>query len=262
VRLLRNFLGQAGHRSQGPPPTPEARALGVCVVCGSTAPPVLNGVLWQSLIDDWGLSSSEAASVDRREGQQCPHCGTTLRSAALALAILHHVGWPGTFDSWASSCEPQRILEINRAGQLTPWLDRIEGHLLVQHPDVDMQRLTCADGAWDLVVHSDTLEHVEDPVAALAECRRILAPGGALCFTIPVIGKRLTRRRDGLSPSYHGSESDPAYLVVTEYGGDFWTQVLDAGFTTLRVDTLQWPDAMALTATCEVAGRHTAAAGP
>jgi SAM-dependent methyltransferase len=210
---------------------------------------VVNPVLWPSLIDEWGLSDSEAASVDRREGQQCPQCGAPLRSAALALAILHHAGWPGTFDTWTSTSAPRRILEINRAGQLTPWLERIDGHLLVEHPDVDMQRLSFPDGVWDLVVHSDTLEHVEDPLTALAECRRILAPGGALCFTIPIIGNRLTRRREGLPPSHHGSESDLAYLVVTEYGADFWTQVFDSGFTSLRVDALQWPDAIALTAT-------------
>lgn len=220
------------------------------MVCGSTAPQVVDAVLWQSLIDEWGLSESEAASVDRREGQRCPQCGAALRSAALALAILRHAGWPGTFDTWTSSSPQLRILEINRAGQLTPWLDRIDGHLLVEHPDVDMHHLSFPDAGWDLVVHSDTLEHVDDPTAALAECRRILAPGGALCFTIPIIGSRLTGRRDGLPPSYHGSESDPAYLVVTEYGADFWTQVLDAGFTTLRVDALQWPDAIALTAAC------------
>jgi SAM-dependent methyltransferase len=212
---------------------------------------VVDAVLWQTLINEWGLSQLEAASVNRREGQRCPQCGVALRSAALALAILHHAGWRGTFDTWTSSSPQLRILEINRAGQLTPWLDRIDGHLLVEHPDVDMHQLSFPDAGWDLVVHSDTLEHVDDPTTALAECRRILAPGGALCFTIPILGNRLTRRRDGLPPSYHGSESDPAYLVVTEYGADFWTQVLDSGFTTLQLDALQWPDAIALTASGE-----------
>ena len=50
-----------------------------------------------------------------------------------------------------------------------------------------------ASGTYDLVVHSDTLEHVPDPVRALQECRRVLRPLGACCFTVPIVVGRLTR---------------------------------------------------------------------
>lgn len=210
--------------------------------------PVQVRVLWPQLIAEWELGTDEAASVDRREGQECARCGVRLRSAALAAAILRHVGWEGTFDAWTASGSALSVLEINRAGQLSEWLDRLRNHRLVEYPETDMHSLGEADGSWDLVVHSDTLEHVDDPMRALAECRRILAPGGALCFTIPIIPSRLTRRRDDLPPSFHGTEADPAYLVYTEYGADFWTQVFDAGFSALSLDALQWPDAIALTA--------------
>ena len=49
----------------------------------------------------------------------------------------------------------------------------------------DMQALPHADGAFDLVVHSDTLEHVPDPVRGLAECRRVLKPRGLLILETP-----------------------------------------------------------------------------
>ncbi len=62
---------------------------------------------------------------------------------------------------------------------------------------------------------------------------------------MPVISDRLTRRRDGLPPSYHGLESDPAYLVVTEYGADCWAEVLQAGFRSLEIVVLSWPCAVA-----------------
>jgi ubiquinone/menaquinone biosynthesis C-methylase UbiE len=103
-------------------------------------------------------------------------------------------------------------------------------------------------GTWDLIVHSDTIEHVDQPVAALRECRRLLHAGGRMCCTIPIVSGRLSRRRDGLVPSYHGSETDRIYRVVTEYGADFWVQLFDAGFTHLALDSLQWPDAVAITA--------------
>jgi SAM-dependent methyltransferase len=41
------------------------------------------------------------------------------------------------------------------------------------------------DGAFQVVVLADVLEHLDDPVAALAACERLLAPGGALCVITP-----------------------------------------------------------------------------
>lgn len=219
-----------------------------CIVCGSTRSPVHSPVLWAELIDAWGLSAQEAESVDRREGTSCADCGSSLRSASLAAALLPEVGWDGTLEDWAATEPPYELLEVNRAGQLTPWLERLPGHQLVEYPDVDLQALPFEDESWDLVLHSETLEHVMDPVLALRECRRVLRPHGVLVFTTPVIPARLTRRRDDLPPSYHGLESDPTYLVVTEYGADFWTQVLDAGFATVRIDARYWPDAPAFVA--------------
>jgi SAM-dependent methyltransferase len=221
---------------------------GACVVCGSTREPAHSPVLWAELIDAWELTPREAASIDRREGQHCPDCEVRLRPASLAAAILREVGFDGTFEAWTASRPPLRLLEVNRVGQLTPWLERLPGHRLVEYPDVDMHELPDPDGSWDMVVHSETLEHVQDPVLALSECRRVLRPGGVLAFTVPVVPGRLSRRRDGLPRSYHGLESDPTYLVVTEYGADFWTQVLDAGFETLRIDGRMWPDAPAFVA--------------
>jgi SAM-dependent methyltransferase len=41
------------------------------------------------------------------------------------------------------------------------------------------------DGAFQVVVLADVLEHLDDPVAALSACERLLAPGGALCVITP-----------------------------------------------------------------------------
>ena len=47
--------------------------------------------------------------------------------------------------------------------------------------------LDVPDGAYDLIVMLDVLEHVEDDAAALAAVKRKLAPGGRLLLTVPAM---------------------------------------------------------------------------
>lgn len=104
----------------------------------------------------------------------------------------------------------------------------------------------------DLIVHEDTLEHVTQPVRALSECRRILKPGGALCFTAPIVTGRMTRSRDGLEKSYHctSGTTDEAMRVWWEFGADLWTLALRAGFSSCAIEAFEYPAALALL--CEV----------
>jgi ubiquinone/menaquinone biosynthesis C-methylase UbiE len=47
------------------------------------------------------------------------------------------------------------------------------------------QVLPFGSGAFDAVVASSVLEYVDDPLAVLAECRRVLRPGGIVLCTVP-----------------------------------------------------------------------------
>ncbi len=100
------------------------------------------------------------------------------------------------------------------------------------------------------MVHSDTLEHVVDPDTALRECLRVLAPGGACLFTVPIITGRLTRSRAGLPPSYHGHADcrEPDFMVRTEFGVDVWTAVFEAGFGRCQFVAFRYPSGLALIA--------------
>ena len=80
-----------------------------------------------------------------------------------------------------------RILEINPAGQLTQFLRAFPAHTLAEYPQVDIHHLPYGDGHFDLVLHSDTLEHVPDPRRAIAECLRVTKPGGCVAFTVPIV---------------------------------------------------------------------------
>ncbi len=140
-----------------------------------------------------------------------------------------------------------RIVEINPAGDLSPRLAALARLERVRFPSVDMQALPHPDGSFDLLIHSDTLEHVPDPRRGLSECRRVLAPGGWLAMTIPTIPGRLTRDRRGLPASYHGCEARNRddHLVHTEFGADAWSMLAETGFERIGIRTFAYPCAIA-----------------
>jgi SAM-dependent methyltransferase len=55
------------------------------------------------------------------------------------------------------------------------------------------------DGAFDLVLCAETIEHVRDVQLLLSEVRRVLQPGGVLALTTPA-NPPLARPADPLSP--------------------------------------------------------------
>lgn len=202
-------------------------------------------VLWDDLCREWGIDDRERRYIDLQQGYLCRQCGSSLRSMGLAWAMLE---W------WDSDLalrdfvavqgdESPAVLEINEAGNLTHFLAHLPNHRLACYPDVDMQSLPFADSAFDIVLHSDSLEHVPDPLQALRECRRVLRPGGACLFTVPIIVDRLTRTRHGLPPSRHGKPGNTRddYLVWTEFGADVWKWVIAAGFSQCRMYSFLYP---------------------
>jgi SAM-dependent methyltransferase len=220
-----------------------------CQVCGHDVF-VHADVLWPRLVEDWELSEDEVRYVNVQQGTRCERCNANVRSQALARALLQVVGWNGALDAYVATNRGARprVLEVNEAGSLTPWLSRLEAHQLARYPDCDLMHLPFADAAFDVVVHSDTLEHVREPLVALGECRRVLGTGGACVFTVPVTIARLTRSRAKLSDSYHGHPDcrDAGYLVHTEFGSDVWTEVLQAGFDSCEMVPFRYPAGLAL----------------
>ena len=221
----------------------------VCGVCSGTEFSERH-VLWSSLITEWQLSPVEVDYVDRQQGTTCNKCGSNLRSVALANAIRAHLKDESLLQEIVERGRSESILEINEAGNLSPILRRFSGHVLAAYPEVDIHYLPYGDRSFDLVVHSDTLEHVDNPVHALEECRRVLKPGGALCFTLPIIVARMSRNRAGLAKSHHGNPTAPSddFAVRTEFGADAWTYLMEAGFSTVSIHAVGYPAATAFRA--------------
>lgn len=244
---------RAAHAAGGPP----------CGTCGFRGRPRFKPALWPELIAQWELSPDWARWMDEREGACCTWCGSSLRSARLAAAIVEVVNarcgtqatrLRGLFD--AARTRDLAVAEINSAGNLHRHLARCKGLRHSEYgsrdprvPSEDLGALSYPDASFDLAITSDTLEHVPDIDQALGEIRRVLKPGAAHVFTVPVVWDRPTRQRarldgDGrlehlLPPSYHGAPGAEAadFIVFHEFGADFPERCERAGFAmTLRRD--------------------------
>jgi SAM-dependent methyltransferase len=222
-----------------------------CSVCGGQAFR-RNKVLWKRLVEEWQIDPTEEDYIDRQQGEQCTTCGANLRSIVLAMACNSLFRTAGPLAAFVSSPAAARysVLELNTAGSLHSYLKQMKGHVFGAYPEVDMHALPYPDRMFDAVVHSDTLEHVTNPVHALRECLRVLKNDGAMCFTVPIIVGRLSRGRAGLPRSFHGNpqEEGEDWAVQTEFGADAWVSVIRAGFSSVLIHTLDFPAAIAMTA--------------
>jgi SAM-dependent methyltransferase len=89
-------------------------------------------------------------------------------------------------------------------------------------------------GSLDLVLCVSVLEHLDDPEGALAEFRRLLAPGGRCLLNVPNwLGKRfleLSAFRLGLSPAEEMDDHRRYYDPK-----DLWPLLVDAGFRPINI---------------------------
>lgn len=112
----------------------------------------------------------------------------------------------------------------------------------------DAQRLSFPDASFDVVISSETMEHVRDPWQGFREIYRVLKPGGIHIFTIPYRDDRVTTPRVDISGEidryilpkiYH---QDPYRtedsLVYTDFGCDLPTLLEPIGFKTSLVRIL------------------------
>ena len=233
-----------------------------CEACGRFRPMLYRRrVIPRRLEEVWGLSPRLARALAQKESGDCAHCGTKLRGRRLAQIVM--IQYPiGKSPALARSLadwvkdpviRQLRVAEINRIDGLHEQLIQLPhffssdfapgsdpGATVQGIRSEDLTRLTYPDSSFDLVLTSETLEHVPDLEAALKEIHRVLVPGGRHLFTIPVLPDvpktfaRAVVRADGSiedrAQRICHPGGDVGYPVFTEFGADLPALFERAGF--------------------------------
>ena len=198
-----------------------------CPACGQSAIFKFACVYTPELAAGHGFDKRWMKYYDEREGVRCTACGANARTMQIAKVLI------GQYDSKCSSlkqlCDQTKfqslqVAEINECRSLHQFLVRLPGLRYSEFgstdpavPHEDVMELSYADESFDLVLTSETLEHVPNPNKALSELRRVLRPGGLHVFTIPVLWDEATTKVRAkieggeivhiLPPCYHGGSS-------------------------------------------------------
>lgn len=214
-----------------------------CLCCIRTTP---------MLVDfEYGYRVDGQLLPNWRERLVCPGCGMNNRQRLVAKLVDQRIG-------------DQPVGGVYFMEQITPifrWVrDRHPGVDIVgseylgyqyrggeivngvRHEDV--MALSFDDASIGLIVSNDVLEHVPLVDKAIAECARILQPGGSMIATIPFqIEREASQVRarlgeDGiehlLPPAYHGDPlSADGILVFHDFGWDLLDVFRRAGFASI-----------------------------
>ena len=141
-----------------PPGDRSGDRRGHCSVCGNEARFVRNS---------WMLPAEFARSWPKgfvdRESLLCSECGSSARVRGVADALVALYGTGGT--SVAGLVEEDafralRIVELNAIGRMHAVLSRLPDLTYAEYPQEDVMALSYDDASFDLVLTSDTLEHV------------------------------------------------------------------------------------------------------
>src|SRR6185436_4377685 len=185
---------------------------------------------------------------------RCLRCRANLVNAAVIPVVRAHFG-----DDFAG----RRAYELSSYGATLEFLRRSFADVQCSeykpaHPlgafvdgmrNEDVQQLTFPDGSFDVVTSNQVFEHVPDDRRGYAECLRVLRPGGALIFTIPLLDTPKTEevaRIDAggriewlATPEYHdsrlgGPQSAPVFHRHSIH--DITARVRAAGFSRVTLE--------------------------
>jgi SAM-dependent methyltransferase len=173
--------------------------------------------------DDWN-----------RPNAICWRCGAHERHRLLWLYLERHrelLAGAGSLLHFAPEwCLEQRLRRVPALRYVTADLDPAKGEL-----QLDITRLDLADGAFDAILCSHVLEHVEADRAAMRELFRVVAEGGWVIVMVPLDLGRATTYEDAsiVAPSDR-ERVFGQWDHVRLYAPDIAGRLGEAGFAVIR----------------------------
>ena len=166
-----------------------------------------------------------------REAFRCPNCSSRPRDRQIAL-ILTRCGIDLT---------KGQTLHFAPEWPLFRKLKDVPGYVggdIISRRNanavVDITKVQFADNSFDYLICNHVLEHVPDDVTAMAECFRVLKPGGLAFFSVPVSDAEQT-----WNPPPEMSKAEVERICgwdhVRSYGRDFGQLLGQHGFKVTEV---------------------------
>ena len=131
-----------------------------------------------------------------RDHLLCSGCGSVPRERALMSVLRRYYPKYKSLSIHESSpgnrgVSPKLARECRRYAysHFFPGIPLGKKHPVRNELCESLEALTFASNSVDIFITQDVLEHVFDPVAAFQEIARVLKPGGAHIFTVPLVRK-------------------------------------------------------------------------
>lgn len=176
-------------------------------------------------LDLWNPDLLRHASVSRGESVVDVACGDGEPSISLARAGAHVTGIDLA----------ERMVEIARRNAKAQAVD-------ATFETMDAEKLTFADGSFDLATCRFGLQIVTDPDAAISEIRRTLKPRGRIAATVWGAGERCAGLDVIVAPMLEHAEPDETGYLPTPYEmggeGELADILRKAGFEGMREERI------------------------
>jgi hypothetical protein len=223
-----------------------------CPVCGKEARPLYD-------FPNLALRREHKIGV-LRETLQCSNCMASMRHRSLAVALLDWMNarcatrLDSISELASEGLRGLRILDTDNFSSTSRLLRGCAGHIRCSYipskpwgaslePNYfneDLQHLSFLDGAFDIVLTSDVMEHVRDCDSAHREIFRVLSPGGAYIFNVPfdmnaehdirLVDTSTDEEVYLCEPQIHGDPLTGGVLAYRVYGREMIVKLQELGF--------------------------------